>query len=49
MRLPSLLALAREIRDYCARHENREMAGRYARYFSEGYDAWGLMDPKLPL
>lgn len=40
---------AAEIRKFCAAHENRELAAKYARYFKEGYDSWGLMDGKHPM
>lgn len=33
--------LAAEIRAWCEAHANPEQAARYARYFTEGYDAWG--------
>lgn len=35
-----------EIRAYCAAHANEALARKYARYFKEGYDAWGLLDSK---
>ncbi|MBI5085515.1 MAG: DNA alkylation repair protein [Acidobacteria bacterium] len=38
--------LATEIREYCAAHADAAGAAKYARYFKEGYDAWGLMDGK---
>lgn len=41
--------LASEIRAYCAAHADAKQATRYARYFTEGYDAWGLMGKKHPL
>ena len=41
--------LVREIRDYCAAHANPALAAKYARYFKEGYDSWGLMDSKDPI
>jgi len=41
--------LVQEIRDYCAAHANPALAAKYARYFKEGYDSWGLMDPKAPV
>ena len=37
-------ALVGEIRAYCAANADREKAKKYARYFSEGYDSWGLLD-----
>jgi 3-methyladenine DNA glycosylase AlkD len=36
--------LAAEIRAYCAAHTDPKQAGKWARYFREGYDAWGLLD-----
>lgn len=42
-------ALAAEIREYCRSHADPAKAVRYARYFREGYDAWGLMDAKHAL
>jgi 3-methyladenine DNA glycosylase AlkD len=41
--------LAGEIRAYCQEHANPKLAEKYARYFKEGYDAWGLMDSKNPV
>lgn len=40
--------LAAEVRAYCAEHANPAMANKWARYFSEGYDAWGLLDKENP-
>ncbi|MGC4052102.1 MAG: DNA alkylation repair protein [Paludibaculum sp.] len=37
-------SLAVEIRAYCAANANPALATKYARYFKEGYDAWGLLD-----
>jgi 3-methyladenine DNA glycosylase AlkD len=42
-------ALAGEIREYCAAHADAGNAGKWARYFKEGYDAWGLLDKDHPL
>ena len=39
-------ALVAEIRAWCAAHADPVNATRYARYFTEGYDAWGFLDPK---
>ncbi len=36
------------IRSYCEAHENPENADKWARYFSEGYDSWGLLDKENP-
>lgn len=38
--------LAEDVRRYCLKHQDAELAKKYARYFKEGYDAWGLMDAK---
>jgi 3-methyladenine DNA glycosylase AlkD len=42
------VALATEIRAYCAEHADARQAGRWSRYFTEGYDAWGLLDKNHP-
>ncbi|HWQ53479.1 MAG TPA: DNA alkylation repair protein [Bryobacteraceae bacterium] len=39
-------ALAAEIRAYCQANANPQLALKYARFFREGYDAWGFWDPK---
>jgi 3-methyladenine DNA glycosylase AlkD len=39
-------ALAMEIRQYCQAHADPGQANRYARYFKEGYDGWGLLGQK---
>lgn len=41
--------LAAEIRAYCEVHSEPAKAGKWARYFREGYDAWGLLDKDNPL
>ncbi|MBN9661198.1 MAG: DNA alkylation repair protein [Acidobacteria bacterium] len=41
--------LAAEIRAYCAANANPALATKYARYFKEGYDAWGLLDKNHPI
>ncbi len=41
--------LAAEIRAYCQAHADPKNAGKYARYFREGYDSWGLLDKDHPL
>jgi 3-methyladenine DNA glycosylase AlkD len=41
--------LASEIRAYCAAHQDPGKAGKWARYFREGYDAWGLLDKDHPI
>lgn len=42
-------ALASQIRAYCQAHADPKQAGRWRRYFTEGYDAWGLLDKNNPL
>lgn len=39
--------IAREVREYCAAHANPEIVRKYAKYFKEGYDAFGI-DHKDP-
>lgn len=34
--------LAGKIRAYCAENANPKLAEKYARYFKEGYDSWGI-------
>ena len=41
--------LASEIRAWCAAHQDPKQAGKWARYFREGYDAWGLLDKDHPI
>lgn len=43
---PHTQRLVTEIRAWCASHAEPANATRYARYFTEGYDAWGFLDPK---
>jgi len=38
--------LIADIRAYCAGNANPALVSKYARYFKEGYDSWGLLDPK---
>ena len=40
--------LVGEIRSYCAAHADAAKAGKWARYFTEGYDSWGLLDKDNP-
>ncbi len=37
-----LKSIASEIRSFCAENANEKLASRYARFFTEGYDAYGL-------
>ncbi|MGE5569606.1 MAG: DNA alkylation repair protein [Rhodospirillales bacterium] len=41
--------LVNDIRDYCSAHADPAQVQKWARYFKEGFDAWGLLDPKNPL
>jgi 3-methyladenine DNA glycosylase AlkD len=41
--------LAAEVSAYCAAHQDPQKARAWARYFKEGYDAWGLLDKDDPL
>jgi 3-methyladenine DNA glycosylase AlkD len=41
--------LAVEIRAYCEAHADQTQVGKWARYFKEGYDSWGLLDKDNPL
>ncbi len=41
--------LAAEIRAYCQANADPKRADKYARYFKEGYDSWGLLDKDNPL
>jgi 3-methyladenine DNA glycosylase AlkD len=42
---PSLVS---EIQAYCSKNADPASAGKWARYFAEGYDAWGLLDKGHP-
>ena len=35
-------SIASEIRAFCAEHANPSVVARYARFFTEGYDAYGV-------
>jgi 3-methyladenine DNA glycosylase AlkD len=37
-----------EVRAYCEAHANPAQAAKWARYFAEGYDAWGLTEKGHP-
>jgi 3-methyladenine DNA glycosylase AlkD len=41
--------LVDEVRAYCRAHADPKGAQKFARYFKEGYDAWGLLDKENPL
>ena len=41
--------LASDIRSYCAAHADPKQAGKWSRYFKEGYDSWGLLDKENPI
>lgn len=41
--------LVADIRAYCQKHAQPDKADKWARYFSEGYDSWGLLDKGHPI
>ena len=41
--------LAAEIQAYCRANADPKRADKYARYFKEGYDSWGLLDKDNPI
>lgn len=41
--------LVNEIRAYCESHADPGNAQKWARYFKEGYDSWGLLNKDDPL
>jgi 3-methyladenine DNA glycosylase AlkD len=43
-RMAELQALESEIRAYCAAHADPQIVAKYSRYFTEGYNAFGLSD-----
>jgi 3-methyladenine DNA glycosylase AlkD len=43
------LELVSEIQTYCSQNANPAGAAKWARYFAEGYDAWGLLDKGHPI
>jgi len=42
-------SLVTEVREYCAANADPKKATKWARYFTEGYDAWGIVDKDHPL
>lgn len=42
-------SLVSAVRDYCRENAQPENADKWARYFSEGYDSWGLLDRNHPI
>lgn len=42
-------ALVAAIREYCRVNAQPDKADKWARYFSEGYDSWGLLDRDHPI
>jgi 3-methyladenine DNA glycosylase AlkD len=46
--MPDPESLAREIRAYCQAHANPAGLEKMKRYFSEGFDAWGMLDRDHP-
>lgn len=47
--MPTPAQLVTAVRDYCRVHAQPERAGKWARYFTEGYDSWGLLDKAHPI
>jgi 3-methyladenine DNA glycosylase AlkD len=45
----SAAALVAAIRKYCRENEQPDKANKWARYFAEGYDSWGLLDKDHPI
>lgn len=46
---PSPAGLVATIRAYCRENAQPDKADKWARYFSEGYDSWGLLDRDHPI
>jgi 3-methyladenine DNA glycosylase AlkD len=46
-RAATLQHLVAEIQAYCAAHADPRIVAKYARYFKEGYDAYGVPDREL--
>lgn len=46
MPAPNRTELAAEIRAYCQAHPNPALVAKYARYFKEGFNSYGVLDPK---
>lgn len=46
---PSPARLVASIRRYCRENAQPDRAGKWARYFTEGYDSWGLLDKGHPI
>ncbi len=44
---PRYRAILQTVEDYCLDHENPAIVSKYARYFREGYDAYGLVDEEI--
>jgi 3-methyladenine DNA glycosylase AlkD len=44
---PRYQQIRSEIYDYCIENENPALVAKYARYFTEGYDAFGLNDEQV--
>ncbi len=45
----SVAGLVAAIRTYCRENAQPDKANKWARYFSEGYDSWGLLDKDHPI
>ncbi len=41
--------LVAAIRSYCRENAQPDKVNKWARYFSEGYDSWGLLDKNHPI
>jgi 3-methyladenine DNA glycosylase AlkD len=48
-KLDTVQALADEVQAYCKKNADPAKADKWARYFKEGYDSWGLLDKEHPL
>lgn len=47
--IPSPALLVSTVRSYCRENAQPDKADKWARYFSEGYDAWGLLERDHPV
>ena len=46
---PTPRALVEAVRKYCRENAQPDKADKWARYFAEGYDAWGMLDRDHPI
>jgi len=44
---PRYRAILQTVEDFCLDHENPTIVSKYARYFREGYDAYGLVEEEV--